>query len=61
LYFPFIFPQYQSQCPKSQKFLPFASEDLDFYGGKVEANESFENGFVGQENGREKWLISPLR
>jgi hypothetical protein len=29
--------QYQSQCPNLQKFLPFASEDLDFYGGKVEA------------------------
>jgi hypothetical protein len=29
--------QYQAKCPKLREFLPFASEDLDFYGGKVEA------------------------
>ncbi|MBR8835037.1 MAG: hypothetical protein DSM106950_13640 [Stigonema ocellatum SAG 48.90 = DSM 106950] len=29
--------QYQIRCPKLQEFLPFASEDLDFYGGRVEA------------------------
>jgi len=29
--------QYQQKCPNLQEFLPFASEDLDFYGGRVEA------------------------
>ncbi|GAA6618569.1 hypothetical protein [Scytonema sp. NUACC26] len=30
--------QFQSRCPQLQEFLPFASEDLDFYGGRVEAS-----------------------
>jgi hypothetical protein len=29
--------QYYERLPELQAFLPFASEDLDFYGGKVEA------------------------
>ena len=29
--------QYQEQAPELQQYLPFASEDLDFYGGRVEA------------------------
>lgn len=29
--------RYYSQCPQLEQYLPFASEDLDFYGGKLEA------------------------
>jgi hypothetical protein len=29
--------QYQQQAPQLQEYQPFASEDLDFYGGRVEA------------------------
>jgi hypothetical protein len=29
--------RYYQQCPQLEQYLPFASEDLDFYGGKLEA------------------------
>jgi hypothetical protein len=29
--------QYSEQAPELKQYLPFASEDLDFYGGRVEA------------------------
>jgi hypothetical protein len=47
--------------PKTTKISSLGSEDLDLYGGKVEANELFEDCFVGQENGSEQCLFSLLR
>ncbi len=29
--------KYQAQCPELREFMPYTSEDLDFYGGRVEA------------------------